>query len=152
MNDFKIFGELTDFAFQWINLIFLIIPIAKAAIDVFLFEKKSKPVNHTKHLAYSMAVGLLFSFIDWQVSEVQYLFQSILLGIGYHFVFFDYVRNLFAGKHILYIDYGNDDKIEDSSWDTKLYAKIGPINTLFLKFCVAIIAMGTYYILSLVTS
>lgn len=152
MANFNIFGEEADFPFQSINLIFLIIPIVKAAIDVFLFEKKGKAVNHNKHLLYALVAGLVFSFIDWRISPVTYLAQSMLLGVGYYFVFFDYVRNLFAGKNIFYIDYdGTTDKVEDSKWDTEIYAKLKIPGVLFVKFWVGLLSLSVYYLMTLIT-
>jgi len=147
MKDFNIFGMIADYPFQWINLIFLLIPIAKAILDVRQ-EKAGIGVNHKKSLWYSMLGGLLVSFVDWRLSVVPYLAQSIALCVGVHFLIFDYLRNILAGKNFFYIDYdGSTDAVEDSSWDTKIYARLTPPGTLLLKFWTFLLTLSLYYLL-----
>jgi len=147
MNEFNIFGIVSDYPFQWINLIFLIIPIAKAIFDART-EKKGIGVDHRKSLAYAVAGGLLVSFIDWRISVIPYFWQSVALCIGTHFLLFDYLRNLLVGKNIFYIDYdGSTDKEEDSAWDTKVYSRLTPPGTLLLKFWTFMVTLSLYYLL-----
>lgn len=151
INNFTLFGMEGDYPFQWTNLIFLLIPVIKAAVDVFLFQKEGIPVNHKESLMYSLGFGLMLSLIDWQVSDVQYLGQSMVLGVSYFFLWFDYIRNIFAGEKITYIDSNPDsDKAEDSKWDVNIYSRLGILGTIFVKFWVALFGIAIYYFLSYV--
>lgn len=152
MNEFNIFGIVSDYPFQWSNLLFLIIPIAKAIFDART-EKKGIGVNHSKSLAYAVAAGLLVSFIDWRISVIPYFWQSVALCVGTHFFLFDYLRNLFVGKNIFYIDYdGSTDKEEDSAWDTKVYSRLTPPGTLLLKFWTFMVTLSLYYLFDYIIS
>ena len=149
MNEFNFFGMPADYAFQLTNLLFLLIPLGKAYIAVFLFQKKNIPVKHKKHLAIAIGVGLVFALVDWLVSPVQYLFQPMVLATGYFFLLFDPVRNVMAGKPVLYVDSNPaSDAAEDSWWDRVVYARIPPHALIFLRLFAMIAAMSVYYLWS----
>jgi len=146
-NSFSFFGIPSEFPFQVTNLLFLLIPIAKALIDVYLFQKRNREIHHSAHIAFAILVGVIFMFIDWRVSPVTYLWQSGLIGVATFWLFFDYIRNLMAGEHIFYVDYnGASDPVEDSWWDTEIYPHMTPMTILILKVWFALVAYSVYYL------
>lgn len=141
-----------DFTFQKMNFLFLLPPILKAIYDVFFKEKRGIPVNHRQSISYTILFGFALVLIDFRTTPVAFLWQSILLAVSYFFLIFDYLRNILAGKHWLYIDDGSSSNLEDDaedSWvDRNIYARTGPLGLLFIKCWVFLTAHGCYYFYS----
>ncbi len=143
-------GIITDLPFQAFNLLFLLLPFGKAYVDVFLFQKKGKEVKHKNSLLVAVMVGTVLAGFDSYLSGVHYI-QSALLAIGYHFFFFDPVRNLMAGEEIHYVDSNpKSDKVEDSWFDVNLYSYIPPVALVFVRCFVLILTLSAYYLKSLI--
>lgn len=144
---FSILGMVSDFKFQFTNLLFLLPPVAKAIYDVYYTEFRHFPVLHKQSLAYAVTMGAAIACIDWQLSPVTYFWQSALLGITVHYLIFDYLRNIMARKPFFYMDlYPESDHVEDSWVDTNLYKKIpSPKFWLLTKLWLFTLAFSTYY-------
>lgn len=136
-----------DFPFQFTNLLFLLIPLAKAVIDVFFTEFKSRPVLHKKSLTIFMVLGALVALLDFKISPVATYLQSAFLGIATFWLVFDYLRNKFANKSFFYMDLDpSSDDVEDSWVDSKIYSKLpNPLAWLFIKLWVFATAISLYY-------
>jgi hypothetical protein len=141
-----------DFIFQFTNLLFLLPPILKAIYDVYFHQNKGIAVNHKKSLAYSILFGFLMVLIDFRSTPVPYLWQSILLSIGYFWLFFDYIRNILAKVHVFYVDSNpSSDAAEDSWMDVNFYSKMPWYGVLFLKGWFLLVGVSCYYYLSYIT-
>lgn len=150
IHDNVLLGIITDLPFQPFNLVFLLIPFGKAYVDVFWFEKKGKEVKHKNSMLVTIMVSSVLVGFDSLISGVSY-FQSAGLALGYFFLFFDYVRNLFAGKEISYVDDGSkEDSVEDSWFDRNVYSHFDPLSLLFVKLFVFLCAVSCYYLLTLI--
>jgi hypothetical protein len=141
-----------DFSFQISNLMFLLIPILKAIWDVHFYQLQGKAVNHKKSLTFACFFGALISYVDFRISPVPYFWQSAGLAIGYFFFFFDYIRNLFAGEKLTYVDDDPHSDPEEDSWvDVNIWAKMDWTHILFLKAWFFLVAISCYYFLSYIT-
>jgi hypothetical protein len=136
-----------DFPFQFTNLLFLLIPITKAIVDVFFTEFKSKPVLHKKSLTLFITIGAAVALLDFKISPVPTYVQSVFLGITTFWLVFDYLRNKFAGKDFFYMDLDpQSDDVEDSWVDSKIYSKLpNPLAWLLIKLWFFGTSIALYY-------
>ena len=141
-----------DFAFQLTNLLFLLPPVLKAIYDVYFKEKRGIGVDHSQSLSYAIFFGFILSLMDFRISPVHQLWQPCLLGVGYFWFIFDYLRNLLAGKPLFYTDSNPKSDPEEDSWvDEHVYSKLPWHILLFLKAWVLLVGITCYYFMSYIT-
>ena len=144
---------LTDFSFNYYNLLFILPPLLKALFDRYVEIILKKPVVHTgifSSLSYAIILGTSLSIIDWLLGKPTYLVQSMLLATAYFNLIFDYFHNIITRgiKNTFYISPAND---KTGSWtDRNLYNPLGIDGVLFEKIWWFLTANAVYYLLSYV--
>lgn len=137
-----------DIPFQITNLLFLLVPVGKALIDVYLFQKRNIPVRHKEGMLIAVILGVIISYIDVTYSNVMF-FQSCVLSVGTFWLIFDYLRNILAGENMFYVDRNpKSDAAEDSWWDVHIYSKMTPLSLFIAKVWFLVVCYGVYYFLS----
>lgn len=135
-----------DYPFQLTNLLFILIPVIKALIDSNLQLKKHRSVNHKKSITLFIFLGFIVAYVDFKLSDAEYFIQSVFMQVACFTLIFDYLRNVLVRKPVFYIDSNPDSDSDEDSWfDTKVYAAIGPLGTLFLKAWIMLCAVACYY-------
>lgn len=137
-----------DIPFQITNLLFLIVPVGKALIDVYLFQKRNIPVRHKEGILVAVIVGVIISYIDVTYSHVTFI-QAALLQWGVFWFVFDYLRNILAGENIFYVDRKpKSDAAEDSWFDVNIYSRMTGLSLFIAKLWFLVVCYSVYYFLS----
>lgn len=142
MKVFIFFGIMTDYSFNIISLILLLIPtIQRVLFDLYVIKIEKQEIDHVAHTVLTAIIMIFLSALNFIIFQIP-IWKGLLLSFGIFILIFDYSLNILRGKKWNYIDEGKDGI---SSLSDGIYKQLGVWPLLFFKIVIFMITFCIYY-------